>query len=495
MPTPSGSPSCSPRYATPRRSERNTLGGVAGKIATTLGTPYMPWQQDVADVALEINPRTGRLAYDDVRVTVPRQSGKTTLLLPIVLTRWQASAWLGGPQNMLYFAQNRIKARKKWLKSFVNSLNRCDSIENRYSVHLTTGDEYVEFDDGSSFGIDSTTESAVHGDSLDWAAQDEAFALPDFRMDQAVIPTMATRPSPQFWIVSTAGKDDSVYLWNKVETGRDEVMAGSVGKTCYVEYSAPEDTDPDDYTDRRVWYSCMPALGYTIDEEAVQSAYDKMKSNVSEFARAYLNIWPDEVINSKIPLGWWRACADPGSAIAGQPAFAVDVSWDRSTACIVAVGTSVIDENRVAVEVVDYRPGMGTRWVVPRLVQLVHTHRGRGVALDAYGPVTSLVRPLVEAGITPEVPGTSKMTGACGALYDAAFHRLLTIRSDDDHPKGDPVLEKALKVSATRKLVDSWVWHREGSKGDISPIVAVTVGLWAHGEMPERAYDLSETFG
>ena len=39
----------------------------------------MPWQRQVADVALELDD-AGRFAYPLVVITVPRQSGKTTLL-------------------------------------------------------------------------------------------------------------------------------------------------------------------------------------------------------------------------------------------------------------------------------------------------------------------------------------------------------------------------------------------------------------------------------
>jgi phage terminase large subunit-like protein len=41
----------------------------------------MPWQQDAADVAYEYDPVTGLFRYDEVDITVPRQSGKTTLTL------------------------------------------------------------------------------------------------------------------------------------------------------------------------------------------------------------------------------------------------------------------------------------------------------------------------------------------------------------------------------------------------------------------------------
>ena len=52
-----------------------------------LGTPLMPWQQRVADTALEVDPGTGRLAYREVTLTVPRQSGKTTLILALAVHR------------------------------------------------------------------------------------------------------------------------------------------------------------------------------------------------------------------------------------------------------------------------------------------------------------------------------------------------------------------------------------------------------------------------
>jgi hypothetical protein len=37
------------------------------QIAEVLGTPLMPWQRHVVDIAYEINPDTGRLVYREVR--------------------------------------------------------------------------------------------------------------------------------------------------------------------------------------------------------------------------------------------------------------------------------------------------------------------------------------------------------------------------------------------------------------------------------------------
>src|SRR5215471_15214010 len=67
-----------PAIATARTPERLTFGGAVAKLAAAMGRPLMPWQSYVADVALEVDD-AGRFCYQLVLVTVPRQSGKTTL--------------------------------------------------------------------------------------------------------------------------------------------------------------------------------------------------------------------------------------------------------------------------------------------------------------------------------------------------------------------------------------------------------------------------------
>src|SRR5690606_39326101 len=70
---------CPPRWATPRSPDRPTLGPRVAEVAAQLGTPLMPWQQYVVDVALELDPETGQLAYREVVLTVPRDRKSTRL--------------------------------------------------------------------------------------------------------------------------------------------------------------------------------------------------------------------------------------------------------------------------------------------------------------------------------------------------------------------------------------------------------------------------------
>jgi hypothetical protein len=93
---------CPPLYATARDPSRPTLGGDVAAIAEQLGTPFMPWQRLVADVAMEVDPATGLLAYREVDLTTPRQSGKTTLELAVLVHRcrtWARSRALSAPRT------------------------------------------------------------------------------------------------------------------------------------------------------------------------------------------------------------------------------------------------------------------------------------------------------------------------------------------------------------------------------------------------------------
>src|SRR5687768_2384450 len=103
---------CVPRWATPRTKGRESFGPQIAAVNAQLGLPLMPWQQLVADVGGEIDSETGLPAYRDIVVTIPRQNGKTTLVLG-----WEVQRALGwdGPQNIVYSAQSGKDARKKLL--------------------------------------------------------------------------------------------------------------------------------------------------------------------------------------------------------------------------------------------------------------------------------------------------------------------------------------------------------------------------------------------
>jgi hypothetical protein len=155
---------CPPLAATPRDPSRPTLGGAVADVAEALGTPLMPWQRQVADVALEVDPVSGLLAYREVDLTTPRQSGKTTLELAVLVHRCRTWA----RSRALYAAQSRIHAHKKWEDEHVSTL-QASPYAGEFRVRYQRGDEAIRWANGSLHGITAPGEKSGHSEVLDLA--------------------------------------------------------------------------------------------------------------------------------------------------------------------------------------------------------------------------------------------------------------------------------------------------------------------------------------
>jgi len=443
----------------------------------------MPWQQEVADVIGEIDPATGRLAYSQFGLTVPRQSGKSVLVLAKAVHRASATKFFGRRQRIVYTAQTRKAAREKWEEDFAADLEASRAFTSRFVTHKGNGNEHFRFTNGSRFGIEANTDKAGHGPTLDEAYIDEAFAQVDARLEQAFRPAMITRANKQLGWISTAGwSDASPYLQAKVKAGREAVMADRRRGLAYFEWSAPEDADP---ADPAVWQACMPAMGITVTQEAVADEFESM--DLADFKRAYLNIWvpkPVEVPNSTVPHELWEACGDGASEITGALSFALDVSPSQSWSAIAVAGPRGDSLPHVEVTsandgtVVDHRPG--TEWVIPRLVQLGEHWPGMKVTIAAGSAAQSLVPALTKAGVELDVVKGEDITAACGLFYNLATTGGLRHR-------GQSELTTAL-AGARKNIEDGeggWRWGRRKSSLDISPLYAATLALWACVASPE----------
>lgn len=478
---------CKPRWSTPRRYDRPTWGPYWGRVAKQLGRTYLPWQQHAADLAGEVLPN-GLLAYKQVIITVPRQSGKTTLLLSVVVGRAEAGDPFGGRQKMVYAAQTREDAREKWLTEYVEDLRNARVMRGRFAVRVAAGSERVTFASSrSTFGVIATKETSGHGNVMDWGALDEAFAQKTDAVEASWRPAMITRPMSQLWIPSTAGDATSVYFKAKVDAGRiaAEVDAGS--GIAYVEYSAPDDADPHDPA---VWRACMPAGGLTQPWEAIQSEHDQLmtEGKLSTWRRAFLNHWVDKVTPAVFDVEKWAATRNTEAERVTRPVFAVDVSADRTHACI-AMGAAQADGTPM-VRVVDYRPGTG--WVVDRLLELREQYRPARIVLDGAGPVRSLIGEIEAEHIRHVVTTAGDMVAACGALYDAVMSGSVTTMAE-------PVLELAVMNAERRDLNDAWAWTRkrshEATRTDISPLVAATLAYWGQIKFGDDPTQTGGAFG
>lgn len=467
---PSMTPSriCSPRLATQPR-DRPTFGRELAGVAESLGQPFMSWQRDVADVAGEYDPETGIPYYREVIVTVPRQSGKTTLFLSWQIHRCLSRRWKQ-PQRSAFTAQTGKDARDKWLDELV-PLIRSSKLNRRLDrVSSANGNEAVRWDNGSLIRILSSSSSLGHSKTLHQAVLDEVWHDADDRREQGLRPAMITIPDAQLLVCSTAGTEASVVLQRKVKAGRAAVKEDSGRGIAYFEYSAPDNWDPDD---TESFYRFHPALcpdppcrcgngewRHTITIDAI--LVERAGMELGEFKRAYGNIESSNDEEREIPEAVWKRVQSATAAPSGQLRFGIDANEDRSSGAIVSSGGGVL-------ELLEYRPGVG--WMVERAAELAVKWDGV-VVLDGGGPVAYMADDLEKKGVRVESLGAAEVAECCGRIYDDIADEKVTFSTRGDHWAH---MDEAVAGLATRPAGDRTVWSRASSSADICPFMSATL--------------------
>lgn len=457
-----------PRFGTPRNPERRTYGPAVGRVSALCGMPLMPWQQHVADVACELDS-AGRFAHSLVVLIAQRQSGKSELLFPVNVHRALIRDWSG----VYHTAQSGFDARDRWL-------NWAERLESSRLARLMSGParranggESIRFRNHGAIRPFAPQPAALHGRTTDLVGIDEGWAFTPERgreLEVAIVPTQATRPGAQVWIISAAGSAASQWLRSYVDRGRDGDPT-----LCYFEYSIPDDVDPLDVPEVCKWH---PAVGHTIDAGTVHAASGILSA--SDFARSYGCRWTIGV-ERVIPPDVWAGVLTSRPLDDGPLALGVDVAADRSAAAIAGcVGRTV--------ELIDHRDG--TSWVLPRLTQLIADHRPVAVVIDHTGASGSIAdgydRIRSRSSRSSEtIMELAKFTArdyanACASLLDGMRDKTVLIRR---HPK----LDAAADAAASRPVGDAgFGWARRTSMGDISPLVAGTLALWGADHAPKR---------
>jgi len=324
-------------------------------------------------------------------------------------------------------------------------------------------------------------ETGLHSKLSDLVVVDECWAFDLIQgraIDQAIVPTQATRPNAQVVKVSTAGTAKSTWWLGAVEAGRAAVNNSRDRGVAYFEWSCPDELDP---CDPGSWPVYHPALGRTIGAEAMQAALDQLGPD--EFARAYGNRWVS-VAARVIPLEAWRRAAEEPAPLPGPGGLvlAFDAALDRSDAAIVAAWR---DEAGVGhVEVTDYRYGVGVGWLPERLGELVERWRPRSVAFDEAGPALDVADALRRKGLELAGLKAREYAAACAGLLEALCADPPTVRY-----RAHPALDAAAHDAARRALGDSWAWGRRQSAGSVAALTAATVAVWGWDHAPPALGD------
>jgi hypothetical protein len=443
-------------HATRRDTAAVSLGVRAAVVADALGTPLMPWQRYVADVALELDPADpSRWRYPVVVVTVPRQSGKTTLMRAVAVDRALSKA------DRLIFttAQTGKDAGERW-KDLADQVMR-SPLRTRTKMYRGAGAQSIILPNRSRVRAFAPTPTSIHGYTPHLVMIDEAWAFDEARGDEliaAINPAQITLPDRQLWIVSTKGDQDSAFLDRYLDVGRLAV-GDPHASVAYFEWAAAEDAPPYD----PATLAFHPAVGHTITQDDLLAQADAVSRGVWE--RAFLNratsaseaildlaVWDDLTAEQTPP--------DPATLSLGY-----DVAHDSSAAAVWAAWRDTAG----MLQLREYATGPGVRWLVDTLVELRTSLRPRRPFMaDDGGPVRQVTDELRRLNVPVET-----LTARDYATASSTMLRLA--REGHVRHDGSEGIREAWRVATMKPLAGQLAFDPAKSAGPIDHLRAAAV--------------------
>lgn len=469
-----------PKHYTPRDRRRKTHGWRVAQIAEALGKPLMPWQRFVVDVALEYD-ETGYV-YEDVGVTVPRQSGKTTLVGPVQLDRviFQKNI------NIFYTAQTQKDARKRF--DDLVTLVQGSPLAGVAKIRLSGGSEHIKFPSGSKLNLFAPNLEAIHGETPPLVTMDEIWALEealgDAIYDDAIKPAQITLSgNRQRWWISTAGTAASGYMRKKVKLGRKNVP-----RYAYFEWSLLDGDDPYDPDAIRRFH---PAVGHTITVTDVFALAGRDETGAidpnvdpddvmahGKYLRSICNMWT-EAKDAIMSAEDWDALAAEPLAVPdlNTVTIAYEVALDNASASVLAVWRDL--DGSWCVRTLHTAPGV--IWLAPFVRKMAAAWRPAAIAADDGGNTRrvtdDLVRGNPDRGIEPV-----EVTAVKGRDFALACDTFLTAAMDERNLRhdGSKTLSNGIAHLVVAKRSDSKYFSRERSTGAINGPLAAAVGMQVH---------------
>ncbi|MDK7749188.1 hypothetical protein QP572_02300 [Brevibacterium sp. UMB10442] len=435
--------------------------GISAVMAAK-GTPPLPWQKEALRIGTQLDS-TGRLQFQTVIVTVPRQCGKSTMSGGLAIHRCLMSK--SAPANVWYTAQTGQDA-SEWWADHLKSAQRAAFIRDYIDkVSLSKGSQFLRFSDQSLLRPHPPKPEALHGKQSDLNIVDEAWAfdvLDGAALIQQIVPTYTTREKivgirPQLWILSTEGTQESTWfnaLLDQARAGDDSI--------CLIDYGIGDDVEPDDL---EAVARAHPGYPHLLDMRSLHE-FRSQFSTWEEFARAYGNRRLAGAETRAIsPNAWERSTTTDTIPDTATVTFGAAVGIDGEDSAIVA--HAMLGETHL-VEVVDYKPGYA--WLADRLDDLARNHRAI-VAIDSVGPSAPVYADLKRRGTPVEKASMSTITAGTALVLTGVTAKTVTWRH-----RPHPALDQAASNATLRHVGDGGrAFARKQSIGSIAALEAATV--------------------
>lgn len=449
-----------PSFAPKRDPKLATEGGEIAALSRLMGKPLMPHQRLISDVGTELRADGSGYKYKIVVVTLPRQSGKTTLLTPIQLHRLIKRA----NTSAFFTAQNGVKAKARFMDTV--KLIRESPLASYFAPRLAQGSEQIATGNGSTLKLFPPTEESLHGETPHLVTMDEIWAHSALKGQQlmgAIGPAQITLGNrAQVWMISTMGTAESGMLNEWIERGR----AGEPGIALF-DWSLAAGLDAHD----PINWVFHPALGNTITLDDLHAEHANQPPGTWE--RAYMNrktaaedpLYPPEV---------WDALADPEmTARRSEVSIAYEVAADNSSAAVVAGWYD--ENNRPCVRIVHSAPG--TTWLAPLVKRIKRDWAPAAIGADDGGTTRRINDELANDGIEVTLTGFRDFATACDSFLVKIDDAIL--RHD-----GSATFTNELAAAVVHSTGEARKLSRKYSAGPIPALIAAAVALWNHSHQP-----------
>ncbi|WP_165217248.1 terminase TerL endonuclease subunit [Schaalia sp. ZJ1691] len=470
-----------PAFSPERDTEYLSEGEEIARVAHLLGLELMPWQKHVADIATEytLDDEGNRIYhYKTVLVTVPRQSGKTTLMTPVRLHRIMTRPGI----DAFSTAQTGKAARDRILK-MVETVET-SPLAPLFKSLRSNGAEGLQVRSTRSRLVRfSPVAGAIHGETPYFVDLDEIWKFTAELGDTllgGIRPSMITLGNrAQIWMVSTKGTAQSDFMNRYIEAGEK----GTDHSLAYFAWQMPDGADPDDPA---TWWRFHPALGNTISEDTLREDMYADGMTYGERIRAYMNLittTQDAIIPAET---WDDMKAEPAPPALSDVAVGVEVAAGGTCAAVVAAWRT--DNSHPHVHVLHQAPG--TAWVAPYLENL-HTHHGvEWVAADDGGPVRAITDAL--APLDESKPETVPVRRLSLPQRQTADVTLLTAARDEQSLTHDGSQALAQAVAAAQLRTSNGVERidRDKSLGPVPALIAASVALWAYDHPADQGAEI-----
>lgn len=448
-----------------------TDGTGASLLMQAYGVQLYDWQQTVVNAWLAKNA-AGEYLVTSAGLSVGRQNGKNVCLEAVCLY-----GLLINGERILWTSHQARTSRKAFrrLASIFTDKRHPEVVKSVKQIRNGFGEESIELSTGGMIEFASRSRQGGRGfDALSRVVFDEAQELQPEQQEalMAVLSASATGTRQLIYVGTAPYPGCKCEVFRRLR--QTAITTKEPEHITWHEWSVKADSLEDiDLSDRRLWYSCNPSLGYRLTEEFTEEEYKTL--NPDGFARERLNWWSkplSEVVDYAIDPKIWDACKSEEAKPEGKTAYGVKFSIDGSA---VALAGCVIPENgKARISLINMKStGQGLSWLANWLNERYKTascvvidgKNGADVLIDKIRPGSGGAWAFKDAVLKPRA---ADVIAAVGMLINDLNEQNITWYA------GQEVLRESAISSTKRPISGGWGFGGPNS----APIEAASLALW-----------------